>query len=201
MATEARWTPIVQAPLGPIEDLDVRVELHYETPDWEAIYEIRAVNGRPAIASIRVKPRTEGTPPELPATLARELMRPGEAVQRAQAYMTDPLTTASASVIPMMRALLDRYHDPTPRQGKRQPDRFYAGIAALYVEAVAAGSRRPVQDTARALGPDYQPPFVRDALTRARRRGLLTRPKTPAKAGGELTALGCEALEDRPSEQ
>jgi hypothetical protein len=199
MATESRWSgPIVSAPLEDVTD--VSVELKYETPDWETIYEIRAINGRPVIAAIRIAPRTEGpVPPELPASLVRELLRPGEAVERARAYMTDPLIVASASVVPMLRATLDRYHDSRPRRGKRQPDHFYASIASRYLEVIASGSRKPVEVTAAQLGEEDD--FVRYALDRARKRKLLARPDSPGKAGGCLTQLGRKALEAVPPEQ
>jgi hypothetical protein len=122
-------------------------------------------------------------------------MRPGEAIQEARKYLTDPLVRATGSAFSMMGELLARYHDPSARQGKRRPDSFYAWIASLYLEAVAAGSPSAVRDTATRLGPGYEPGFVRDALTRARKRKLLTRPDTPKRAGGELTQLGREALE------
>jgi hypothetical protein len=196
MAIESRWTgPIASAPTEDIAD--VRLELKYETPDWETIYEFRDVKGRPVVASIRIAPRTDGpVPPDLPATLVRELLRPGEAVEIARKYMTDPLTNASATVLPMMRELLDRYHDSRPRRGKRQPDHFYAAIASCYVHAIASGSHNPVAVAADQLG--EKDTFVSQALNRARKRELLTRPDSPGKAGGYLTRLGCEALEARP---
>jgi hypothetical protein len=43
------------------------------------------------------------------------------------------------------------------------------------------------------LGED--PGFVRDALVKARARGLLTPPPAKGKAGGELTKLGREVLD------
>jgi len=172
--------------------LGLRLELKYETPDWETIYEFHDVKGRPVVASIRIAPRTAGVPPDLPATLVRELLRPGEAVEIARKYMTDSLTKASATVLPMMRELLDRYHDSRPRRGKRQPDHFYAAIASCYLHAVASGNHNPVEVAAAQIGETAG--FVSQALNRARKRELLARPDSPGKAGGCLTQLGRDVL-------
>jgi hypothetical protein len=101
---------------------------------------------------------------------------------------------------------LTRMHELDPaalgaeRRGKRQPDYFYAAIAALYVDAHAAGSRRPVADVADQLPKPYEASFVRDALSKARARGLLERSAGQRHAGGELTARGMEVLQVGPPE-
>jgi hypothetical protein len=83
----------------------------------------------------------------------------------------------------------------TPRRvGRRgHPDRFYAELAARYVAAMETGSKAPVAAVAKKLGHGYTPEYVRDALHRARTRGLLTRPPQ-GRAGGRLTDKGREAL-------
>lgn len=167
------------------------VTLRYETPEWEAIYEIRAADGRPVIASIQIKPRTDDpVPPELPATLARELVRPGEALKHAHAFLGD---------LGPLRAWvgLESYHDLERHRGKRRPDYFYAAIASAYLQALKSGSRKPVADAAAVLPQGYEAKFVSDALTRARRRGLLTRPDSK-RAGGHMTSLGQGVLDAGP---
>ena len=76
-----------------------------------------------------------------------------------------------------------------PQRGRRGPkgwpDEEYARLAAAYVERCAAGSRSPVVDVATAHG--MTPDGVRGSLSRARKKGLLTR-QTQGRAGGQLTA-------------
>jgi len=76
------------------------------------------------------------------------------------------------------------------RPGRRgRSARDYAAIAALYVDAYGSGTE--VKDVADALG--YSTASVRNFLSEARRRGLLTR-VGQGRAGGELTAEAIELL-------
>ncbi len=60
-----------------------------------------------------------------------------------------------------------------------------ARVAAVYVDCLRAGSRRPNADCAGRIGmPAHR---VRDALHQARTRGLLTRSSGQGIPGGELT--------------
>jgi len=61
-----------------------------------------------------------------------------------------------------------------------------ARVANLYVEALQRGSRTQVIDVARQLG--VPAAHVRDAVSAARRRGLLTATRSQGVPGGELTA-------------
>jgi hypothetical protein len=73
----------------------------------------------------------------------------------------------------------------TPRPGRRgRESLFYADVAAAYTEACRRGSHHPVRDLAE-VGP-YDEEQLRNALKKARQRGLLTDPP-PGRAGGELT--------------
>ena len=70
------------------------------------------------------------------------------------------------------------------RPGRRQPDEFYAEVAAAYVAALDGGSRSPVRDLASVRG--YSTSMVNNWIYEARQRGLLTE-APPGRAGGELT--------------
>jgi hypothetical protein len=65
----------------------------------------------------------------------------------------------------------------------------------MYVAALDGGSRHPVQDVARQLGQGHNATFVRDAIHRARERGLLTRAPR-GKADGELTEKALALLDE-----
>lgn len=78
------------------------------------------------------------------------------------------------------------------RPGRRgRGDRFYAEVAAVYVDALAKGNLRPVERTAEAL--HLSPSQVRNLLSVARDRKLLTRSRRGV-AGGELTERGRHVL-------
>ena len=65
-------------------------------------------------------------------------------------------------------------------------------IAQDYATAVAAGSRRPLQDLARMRGQNVEE--IRRRVHQARRRGLLT-PTHPGSASGSLTPKACQLLQ------
>ena len=73
---------------------------------------------------------------------------------------------------------------------KGRSDRFYAEIAAAYVEAVAAKSPHAVRDVTKRLAGEqnkhYSESSVRALIHQARKRELLTRPPR-GQAGGHLT--------------
>jgi hypothetical protein len=82
---------------------------------------------------------------------------------------------------------------------KGHDDRFLAQVASVYVGALAAGSRRPIADTAerlREVGQHYSNARVRDLVFMARERGFLTGPPGPGRAGGELTAKAKAVLDE-----
>ena len=86
------------------------------------------------------------------------------------------------------------------RPGRRgRPDRFYAELAREYVELLNGGSQRPTAKLAAAR--NYSAAHVRDAVHEARERGLLTRPATRGRAGGDLTAKAKAMLDDSPLSQ
>jgi hypothetical protein len=81
----------------------------------------------------------------------------------------------------------------TPRRGARLGDRELVELAARYLDLVKAGSRTPVQDLLRSADVKYSAAGLRDALAKARSRGLLTR-SPRGRAGGELTAAALQLL-------
>lgn len=170
---------------------------------WRAVYSIEFDEGRAAIAGVALEPTDPGEFPPLAAALARELLKPGAALDIARRELRDMIEEGNPDADE--QAARERYFaafhglDVTQlaeRRGKRQPDYFYAAIAALYVDAHTAGSRRPVADVADQLPPPYKTPFVRDALSKARERGLLERSAGQRHAGGQLTAAGMQVLEE-----
>jgi hypothetical protein len=74
---------------------------------------------------------------------------------------------------------------PRPRERRNvgRDDRFYARLAAEYVQRLAAGSVHPVKDLAAKRG--ETPGRIRDQLHEARVRGLLSKGEA-GKRGGYL---------------
>jgi len=72
---------------------------------------------------------------------------------------------------------------PRPRRAFGRDDRFYAEVAAEYLDAHHHGSRSPVRDLAKAR--KVTPAQARDLVHEARVRGLLS-PGTPGSSGGRL---------------
>jgi hypothetical protein len=174
---------------------------------WRAVYSIEFDEGRAAIGGVALEPTDPTEFPPLAAELARELLKPGGALSFARTAIRGMIEEGDAAADE--RAARERYFAAfhgldiaqlTERRGKRQPDYFYASIAALYVEAHTVGSRRPVADVADQLPTAYKAPFVRDALSKARERGLLERSAGQRHAGGELTAAGRQVLDEGPPE-
>ena len=163
---------------------------------WRAIYTIVAVAGHPEIGEVQLVPADPANPAPLSARLARDLLKPGDALQKARRALSEMIGDRDDRA-QRLRVLhgVDPAKLGVERRGKRQPDAFYAKIAESYVEQVRLGRPNPVAETARLLFDENDVNFVRDALTRARKRELLEYPPRPGKPGGELTALGREALE------
>ena len=138
----------------------------------------RAALGQLRIVSIRIEPRPVDALPEL--VLGDPRARPGEAGrgdQTSSAGLRRRLRTVHVVFVGVEPS---NATDPTSR--KRRADDFYAKIARDYAEAIAAGSRSPLRDLARAGVPET---FLRDAVKRARDRGLLTPAPSRGKAGGD----------------
>ncbi len=93
-----------------------------------------------------------------------------------------------------LQEAVDRLADfvERPRTGPvGRSDRSYAAVAALYVEAVAQGSSRPVHVVADRM--QLAEKTIQNYLFKARERGLLTS-LGRGKAGGQLTDKAKEML-------
>jgi hypothetical protein len=218
MATERRQSWTTTRYTGATPRITVTLELEtadsetgeiFDREPWRAVYELASGGGRAVISRVHLEP-TDSTRPTLPlpAQLARELIKPGLALESGRYLLRemieDPEHSSTEQRIDAER--LARWHGldaaqlGIERRGKRQPDYFYAAIAALYVDARATGSRRPASDVADQLPRAYKSQFVRDALNKARKRGLLERSAGQRRAGGELTSRGLTVLQEGPTE-
>jgi hypothetical protein len=195
--------------------------------DWDSYVRFEADDGHPVIAELRVLPRLDT--PGVSAHRDKQADRwvtvtLGQAPEAA--VPSGGLTARALRRVHLGRAIelayeqLDRWLERDQRHGSPLPskftreavnvprrpgrkgrdDRFYAVIAAAYVDALKRGSHQPVRAAARTLsessGGIYEPAYVRDLLHVARRRGLLTRPPK-GRAGGELTEKALEALSEK----
>jgi hypothetical protein len=79
----------------------------------------------------------------------------------------------------------------SPRRRRPMSDVVVAGVAAEYADAVAGGSRRPVEDAASRF-PGTSVKRIRYLVHEARKRRLLTE----GHVGGQLTARGRAILGD-----
>lgn len=169
---------------------------------WTACYRIQAVNGRPMAAELRVLPTPvnvtkEGQPSghhEPPGDGLTAGLLKDEVLLGRHVYELLPAALRSSST-GWSGPLLERFFgslgfgpDFKPERGRRgpkgEPDEYYARLAAAYVKTCKKGSPSPVANMAKARG--VSAATLRQALLRARKRGLLTR-QTAGKAGGELT--------------
>jgi len=180
---------------------------------WTASYEIAKRNGQLVVEELRVS-SIESPPSGLTSTALRrvlvgehlalarrELARLAGEGERARARGPRPSSAPPGPLRPtsdmLPAAALFRLENfglsgevlDEPRQPGRKghSDAFYAVVAAHYVAALEAGSRRPIPDTAKRL--HFSRDYVRDLIQRARERGLLT-PTDRGVASGELTDRG-----------
>jgi len=183
---------------------------------WDSYVRFVAKDGHPVIAELRILPTLMGRPkdawitptlvdsdwlPEPPEGLTSRALRRvhlGRALELAYEQLADWLRFEQRQEKPMPTKFTQEAVSAPRRPGsKGREDRFYAAVAALYVEALEQGSRKPVVDAAGTLSRKrrgtYDPAYVRDLLHVARQRGLLTRPPR-GRAGGQLTDKGRAAL-------
>ena len=189
---------------------------------WIAACRIRAQDGQPVVAELRVFPsepsrpvcggrwsaevrgdQAEVPPGGLTARLLREV-RIGEHVRHFTKSLQGSLQTWRSP--PIASGQPAPWGWPPERGGfvppavrnihrlgrKGRPDLFYAKLARQYVTRLRSGSARPVKEIATAQSLPQE--RVRDMIHEARKRGLLTRFEQ-GRPGGELTERCNEVLD------
>jgi hypothetical protein len=139
-----------------------------------------------------------GAEPQVPAggIVARKVrpaVRTGEAIARARTL--GRWDYRSKVQLQRPRFSLEVLEAPHRVGSRGRDDRFYVEVAAAAVAAVERGERAPVQAVADKMGDGWSRDAVRDILTRARQRGLLTHPPR-GRPVGRLTARAEELLGD-----
>jgi hypothetical protein len=94
-----------------------------------------------------------------------------------------------------LAALRARVVKPRGR-GRSFDDGHYAAVADKYVKAVRAGHRSPAETVARDPEFNAAPNTVKNWLTEARKRKLLTEAPTAGKPGGSLTKKARQLLHE-----
>jgi hypothetical protein len=159
---------------------------------WVAAYRITVQDGAVVVGEVRVFPREEDRW-SLPGTWSAEVLGIKAPVPRggitsrllrrvrvgAHHRIADAVLRRDADWVPMPLAL-ERQRPPGAGR-PRKPDLWYARLAQAYARALHAGSARPILDVARAK--HLPPARVRDAIYRARGRGLLSRAQLPGQEG------------------
>ncbi len=190
-------------------------------PDgWVCTYRLANQDGQPVIAALSIRPSGEDVPQGGLTTRILRRVRLGEhlagitATVRGWASGGTPREdrTTHIPAAPNRSAQervtfgaedLDRdvaeglgFSEPPRERRPGRPgksDREFAKLAVEYVEALDQPSTRPTADVAKKRG--YDPAHIRDGIHEARERGLLTRPPTKGRAGGELTAKARQLLQ------
>lgn len=122
--------------------------------------------------------------------MERALRRAALPVRAARAYRTPLLTEVDSGGADAEADLLrwrawSSEFVVRPRPGAAgRGDRPYAAVAACYVAAFERGEATPARAVAAELG--FEETAVRNYLTKARERGLLTS-AVPGRPGGQLT--------------
>lgn len=182
---------------------------------WTACYRLRARDGRPFVTELRVVP----TPPDEVVNLRKDGEPQGhheppgdgltagilkdEVVIGRHVYELLPEALRMASrkgqlggeMFGEMVGALGFDADAKPIRGRRGPkgwpDEDYVSLAVDYIARCKSGSRSPVADLAEGRGTSVE--AMRQALYRARKRGLLTKQKK-GRAGGQLTTTAKKLL-------
>ncbi len=181
---------------------------------WTAVYRLIPRDGRPIVAELRVLPNevhttANGEPfggHEIPgdgltaAVLKDEVVMGRHIYELLPAWLRKNRHSHFFTRFHALLASLGFDFEKKPRRGRRGPkgwpDEDYAQLADDYVRACKSGSRSPVADMAKARG--MKDTALRAAVSRARKRGLLTR-QTGGRAGGQLTQRAKALL--RPASQ
>jgi len=217
--------PVGEREDGSMERMDAWFEVpldgDWETAPWRAAYRVKPRGDRVEVLEVRVFPHLgspgvsagdwnveTGVVPEggMTARLIRDRLVLGKHIHE----MLPALLNQNRETFPpgLFGDWLDRLGYPSEvRRGpgarsKRGPkgrtDRELAEIAAIYVKVCSKGGRAHVQTTAKKLG--LPATVVRDALHRARKRGLLTSTMR-GLSGGKLTEYGEQVLAETESQE
>jgi hypothetical protein len=182
--------------------------------DWTAAARVVTQNGQPVIGEIRILPRQQdpadsfdlrsATAPVPDGGLTvrvyrkvklRDITSLAFSAARSLALLAahgaiphdHPAAAVLANFFPAMKKMAK-----TKRE--RKPDLFYTLMAAKQLDLVDRGVPKPNVELARAYGVPASK--IRDGLSEARRRELLTHPIGPGgKAGGVLTPKAINLLQ------
>ena len=158
--------------------------------DWLVRYTFEEQNGSTIIAGVNITPNADplhSTTPE-PGTAPPGGLRARD-VRRIP--MGAPLVNAKTQD---GRPDYPSTMPPARRPGSRgRDDDYYLAVAVRYVQAVERGSRQPTVDVTAQMG-GFRRSHVRDLISEARRRGLLTAAPR-GRAGGRLTRKAARLLE------
>ena len=187
---------------GPnVPSLNIHTDQSHQLGEWVVDYTVVSQDGDPVISELHISagdiddPDQPGRVPPggISARLLRRL-RPAAALRYARSALAerarpeDPLADAVA-----LHGYRELALEGDRRPGRRgRTDRFYAEIAAAYVQVMDAESLHPVKDVAERM--NYSRARIRDLLGEARRRGLLTG-TSRGRAAGRLTDKARRALE------
>lgn len=186
-------------------------------PRWEVVYHLKPQDGETVLRDVVIRPTDNGATPAdgLLARLARDLVRPGFALEAHRAFLTQEVkwTRHLADLVVKdaegaFVAYMESKGLPVPHdaEGWRKlleatdelagawqhvpvvpTDRIerLARTAQLYLEARSNGHRAPSRHVAELQ--DRKPAAVRDDIHEARLEGLLTRTRGYGHPGGQLT--------------
>jgi len=174
---------------------------------WMAAYRIAVQQGQPVVAELRIFPLAGPRPG--PGRWRGERFGPGAKVPYGgltsrlvrRVRVAEHLRVGVTILAKMKReedleSVVARFMPATDagsskRRAGARPDVVLADFARQYVNACLSGSRRPIAEVADANGTSVA--TMRNAIERARERGLLTKPMVPAgeptqgRKGGALT--------------
>lgn len=203
--------------------------IDHRDPQWEVVYTFEPVQGQTVLEQIHIRPaKGKPTPRDgLSARLARDLVRPGYALEVHRAWLRLELEKTKMLHDVIVTDATGQFAEWIESKGWRPPtdeagwsevfretaeligkwqsiayvplDRTerLARTAQLYLEARAGGDRAPVQRVAALQ--ERTPSSVRDDVHQARLEGLLTRTRGYGHAGGELTKRAIEVLQEAAS--
>ena len=169
---------------------------------WKVAYRLIAQDGQVVVAEVRLFPHEDGTNQEVPGVWSGELLGSRAKVPFGgitSRLLRDIKMGEHRKSVPVVLKKLRRWAPVSversrlaraePRRQGRPPidEVRLAKIAKRYVEALQAGSERPIVDTADAVG--LTSSGTRDLMYKARRRGILT-PTIRGRSGGQLTEKG-----------